>query len=258
MNNHNTTTMKLLFSILFLSFPLWIQAQCRPATAQENAAYERIVKELQRQFTAKTPQGDWKVFGEKHSIGALEVTSEWGGFVHLCTDRYDLIMERADIASARKALIDSMKPATSTLPSLYVHLDTMYTENPQAVAQRAQDTYSISVEMNLGNYRLQDTESARLVQSSQIINVAGAPLALEVLLKPDLKGAAGRQETVILLGGWTTKPIQKGQDTRYQPQFRKGGKLIENLVVTITAPTEIARQVVKGIDWKAIDATLLK
>lgn len=250
--------MKLLFSILFLSFPLWIQAQCRPATAQENAAYERIVKELQRQFTAKTPQGDWKVFGEKHSIGALEVTSEWGGFVHLCTDRYDLIMERADIASARKALIDSMKPATSTLPSLYVHLDTMYTENPQAVAQRAQDTYSISVEMNLGNYRLQDTESARLVQSSQIINVAGAPLALEVLLKPDLKGAAGRQETVILLGGWTTKPIQKGQDTRYQPQFRKGGKLIENLVVTITAPTEIARQVVKGIDWKAIDATLLK
>jgi len=258
LNNHNTTTMKLLFSILFLSFPLWIQAQCRPATAQENAAYERIVKELQRQFTAKTPQGDWKVFGEKHSIGALEVTSEWGGFVHLCTDRYDLIMERADIASARKALIDSMKPATSTLPSLYVHLDTMYTENPQAVAQRAQDTYSISVEMNLGNYRLQDTESARLVQSSQIINVAGAPLALEVLLKPDLKGAAGRQETVILLGGWTTKPIQKGQDTRYQPQFRKGGKLIENLVVTITAPTEIARQVVKGIDWKAIDATLLK
>jgi hypothetical protein len=250
--------MKLLFSILFLSFPLWIQAQCRPATAQENAAYERIVKELQRQFTAKTPQGDWKVFGEKHSMGALEVTSEWGGFVHLCTDRYDLIMERADIASARKALIDSMKPATSTLPSLYVHLDTMYTENPQAVAQRAQDTYSISVEMNLGNYRLQDTESARLVQSSQIINVAGAPLALEVLLKPDLKGAAGRQETVILLGGWTTKPIQKGQDTRYQPQFRKGGKLIENLVVTITAPTEIARQVVKGIDWKAIDATLLK
>lgn len=250
--------MKLLFSILFLSLPLWIQAQCRPATAQENAAYELVVKELQRQFTTKTPQGNWKTFDEKHSMGALEVTSEWGGFVHLCTDRYDLIMERADIASARKAVVDSMKPATSTLPSLYVHRDTMYTENPQAIAQRAQDTYSVSVEMNLGNYRLQDTESARLVQSSQVINVSGATLAIEVLLKPDLKGATGRQETVILLGGWNTKPVQRGQDTRYQPQFRKGGKLVENLVVTITAPVEIAREIVKGIDWKAIDATLLK
>ena len=250
--------MKLLFSILFLSFPLWIQAQCRPATAQENAAYERVVKELQRQFTTKTPQGSWKTFDEKHSMGALEVTSEWGGFVHLCTDRYDLIMERADIASARKAVVDSMKPASSTLPSLYVHRDTMYTENPQAVAQRAQDTYSISVEMNLGNYRLQDTESARMVQSSQVINVSGTTLALEVLLQPDLKGATGRQETVILLGGWNTKPVPRGQDTRYQPLFRKGGKLVENLVVTITAPVELAREIVKGIDWKAIDATLLK
>ena len=250
--------MKLLFSILFFSLPLWIQAQCRPANPQENAAYERVVKELQRQFTTKTPQGSWKTFDEKHSMGALEVTSEWGGFVHLCTDRYDLIMERADIASARKAVVDSMKPATSTLPSLYVHRDTMYTENPQAIAQRAKDTYSISVEMNLGNYRLQDTESARMVQASQVINVSGTTLALEVLLQPDLKGATGRQETVILLGGWNTKPVQRGQDTRYQPQFRKGGKLVENLVVTITAPVEIAREIVKGIDWKAIDATLLK
>lgn len=250
--------MKLLLSTLFLSLPLWVQAQCRPATAQENTAYERVVKELQRQFSTKTPKGSWKTFDEKHSMGALEVTSEWGGFVHLCTDRYDLIMERADIASARKAVVDSMKPATSTLPSLYVHRDTMYTENPQAVAQRAQDTYSISVEMNLGNYRLQDTESARLVQSSQVINVSGATLALEVLLKPDLKGATSRQETVILLGGWNTKPVQRGQDTRYQPQFRKGGKLVENLAITITAPAELAREIVKGIDWKAIDATLLK
>jgi len=234
------------------------QSQCRPATPRENQSYERVVKELQRQFTAKTPSGNWKIFTENHSIGSLEVTSEWGGFVHLCTDRYDLIMERADVAAARKAELDTLKPATTTLPSLYVPRDTMYRENPDAVAQHANNIYTVSVEMNLGNYRLQDVESARMVESAQNISVAGSPLALEIHLKPDLQGAVGRRETVVLLGGWNTKPIKRGEDTRYQPHFRKGGGLVENIVVTITAPFEIARQIVKQIDWKAIDGALLK
>lgn len=250
--------MKLFLTTLLTFVALVSQAQCRPATAQENEAYERVVKELQRQFTSKTPNGNWKIFDEKHSMGSLEVTSEWGGFVHLCTDRYDLIMELSNVATTRKAELDTLKPATKQEASLYVPRDTMYRETPNAIAQRANDTYSVSVEMNLGNYRLQDTESARLVENSQAISIAGIPLALEVRLKPDLQGAVGRQETVVLLGGWNTKPVQKGQDTRYQPSFRKGGNLVENLAVTITAPFDLARQIVKQIDWKGINAVLLK
>lgn len=250
--------MKFILTALFVTLTLGLQAQCRPATESENQAYERVVKELQRQFTAKTPEGNWKVFDEKHSMGSLEVTSEWGGFVHLCTDRYDLLMERADVSAARKAETDTSKSANKPVVSLYVPRDTMYRENPNAIAQRSKDTYSVSVEMNLGNYRLQDTESARIIESSQTIPVAGAPLALEVRLKPDLEGAVGRQETVVLLGGWNTKPVQRGADTRYQPHFKKGGNLVENVVVTITAPFELARQIVKQIDWKAINAVLLK
>jgi hypothetical protein len=250
--------MKFILTALFSILTLGIQAQCRPATESENQAYERVVKELQRQFTAKTPEGNWKVFGEKHSMGSLEVTSEWGGFVHLCSDRYDLLMERTDVTAARKAETDTSKSANKPVVSLYVPRDTMYRENPNAIAQRSNDIYSVSVEMNLGNYRLQDTESARIIENSQTISVAGVPLALEVRLKPDLDGAVGRQETVVLLGGWNTKPVQKGQDTRYQPHFKKGGNLVENVVVTITAPFELARQIVKQIDWKAINAVLLK
>jgi hypothetical protein len=250
--------MKLLLTAFLIGISLTLQAQCRPATAAENEAYERVVKELQRQFTTITPQGNWKVFDEKHSMGNLEVTSEWGGFVHLCTDRYDLIMESAEVATARKAELDTLKSTTATPTSLYVHRDTMYQENPNAIAQRAKDSYSVSVEMNLGNYRLQDVESARVVENVQNISVPNSPIAFEVRLKPDLKGAVGRQETVVLLGGWNTTPVKKGQDTRYQPKFKKGGKLVENIVVTITAPTEIARQLVAKIDWKAIDGVLLK
>ena len=247
--------MKYILTALFTAFALYGQAQCRPATESENQAYERVVKELQRQFTSKMPEGNWKVFDEKHSIGSLQVTSEWGGFVHLCTDRYDLIIERADITAARKAERDTVnKPQVS----LYVPRDTMYRENPNAIVQRSNDTYSVSVEMNLGNYRLQDVESARMVENSQTVSVPGAPLALEVRLKPDLQGAVGRQETVILLGGWNPKPVQKGADIRYQPHFRKGGKLVENLAITITAPFDIARQIVKQIDWNSINSVLLK
>lgn len=250
--------MKLLLTAFLIGISLILQAQCRPATAAENEAYERVVKELQRQFTTITPSGNWKVFDEKHSMGNLEVTSEWGGFVHLCTDRYDLIMESTEVATARKAELDTLKTTTANPTSLYVHRDTMYKENPEAIAQRAKDSYSVSVEMNLGNYRLQDVESARMVENVQNITVPGSPIAFEVRLKPDLQGAIGRQETVILLGGWNTAPVKKGQDTRYQPKFRKGGKLVENVVVTITAPTEIARQIVAKIDWKALDGVLLK
>ncbi len=250
--------MKILFTTLFVCVVIVGQSQCRPATAQENQAYEQVVKELQRQFTSKTPNGSWKIFDEKHSIGSLEVTSEWGGFVHICTDRYDLIMERTEVATARKAELDTLSPPKRQEPSLYVPRDAMYRKNANTVSQSTNNTYSISVEMNLGNYRLQDVESARLVENSQIISVPGSALALEVRLKPDLEGADGRQETVVLLGGWNVKPVQKGQDIRYQPQFRKGGKLFENLVVTITAPFDIARQIVKQMDWKAINAVLLK
>jgi hypothetical protein len=251
--------MRFFLTTLLIFGGFVAQTQCRPATAEENQSYERMVKELQRQFTAKIPAGDWRVFDEKNSIGSLEVTTEWGGFVHLCTDRYDLTMELAEVATARKMELNTLKQAATTQqPSLYVPRDTMYRENPNSVIQRANDTYTVSVEMNLGNYRLQDTESARLVESSQIITVAGSALALEVRLKPDLQGAVGRQETVVLLGGWNRKPVQKNGDTRYQPQFKKGGKLIENLVITITAPFEIGRQIVKQIDWKAIDGILLK
>ena len=244
----------LFFALAFCD----IHAQCRPATAQENQAYEQVVKELQRQFTTKTPEGSWKVFDEKHSIGALEVTSEWGGFMHLCTDRYDLIMERTDAAAARKAQLDTLKPDTSAPTSLYVPRDTIYRNTLSGSSQHNPENYSISVEMNLGNYRLQDIESARWVENVQTVALPNTAIALEIQLKSDLKGAIGRQETVILLGGWNTKPIQKGQDTRYQPQFRKGGKLVENLAITITSSFETARQVVKRIDWKALDAVLLK
>ncbi|MFN4146317.1 MAG: hypothetical protein ACK4GN_10880 [Runella sp.] len=250
--------MKTHFFLLLLFTAEIGYTQCRPATPQENQAYERVVKELQRQFTTQTPSGAWQVFDEKHSMGHLEVTSEWGGFLHFCTDRYDLIMERSDIAAARKAKMDTLTQATQTLPSLYVHRDTMYTENAAAIAQRAQEAYTVSVEMNLGNYRLHDTESARLVEKYNIIVLQGSTLALEVTLKPDLKGAIGRQETVVLLGGWNTKALQRGQDTRFQPVFRKGGKLVENMVVTITAPFELARQVTSKIDWAALADTLLK
>ncbi len=250
--------MKFLLTAFLMGLSFLLQAQCRPATAAENAAYERVVKELQRQFTTVTPNGSWRVFDEKHSMGNLEVTSEWGGFTHLCTDRYDLIMENSELAVVRKAELDTVKAAPTVPTSLYVHRDTMYKENPNAIVQRARDTYSVSVEMNLGNYRLQHLESARIVENTQAISVPSSPVALEVRLKPDLQGAIGRQETVILLGGWNPQLIKNGQDTRYQPKFKKGGKLVENIVVTITAPVDIARQIIAKIDWKAIDGVLLK
>jgi hypothetical protein len=248
--------MKIYLLLVLLLVAETLYAQCRPANEAENQAYNRIVQALQSQLTTKTPTGEWRVFDEKHSMGSLEVTSEWGGFVHLCSDRYDLTIERTTIATARQAMLDTTRLATTTPPSLYVHRDTMYHANPEA-AKNAQNIYTVSVEMNLGNYRLQDTESARIVTTSEIIQVAGSTLALEVTLKPDLAGAAPRQETVVLLGGWNLKPVNRGTDVRYQPQFKKGGKLFENLVITITAPFDIARQVVKQIDWQALSNSLL-
>lgn len=245
----------LFFAAVLVSGVL--HAQCRPANATENQAYNRIVQALQSQFTTKLPTGEWRIFDEKHSMGSLEVTSEWGGFVHLCTDRYDLTMERAAMATARKVALDTTRLVTSTPPSLYVHRDTMYHASPEGAAKNAQNIYTISVEMNLGNYRLHDTESARIVTASEAINIAGSTLAFEVTLKPDLAGAPPRYETVVLLGGWASKPIQKGQDIRYQPQFKKGGKLFENIVVTITAPFALAREITKQVDWQALSNSLL-
>lgn len=247
----------ILLNLGFIFGSSCVQAQCRPATAAENQAYERVVKELQRQFAAKLPSNDWRVFDEKHSVGSLEVTDEYITPLHLCTDRYDLVAEKNDVAVARQTKLDALKPDTTQQTSFVIPRDSIYQENASA-ATPSKQTYSISVEMNLANYRLQEAESARLVESSKNIMLTGAPVALEVLLKPDLKGVVGRQETVILLGNWGKPQTEKNGDIRYRHNFKKGGKLVESLVVTITAPFELARQITQTTDWKALVASLLQ
>lgn len=243
----------LFYPLLFLIIPLINLAQCRPATLAENEAYNRVVSELQKQFTTHTPKGNWKVFDEKHSMGHVEVTSEWGNFIHLCTDRYDLIMENNDAATARSIAI---KDTTKPIHSFYVPRDTLYQANPNAIIENAKRMYSVSVEMNLGNYRLQDEENARLVDSWQRISIEGSSMALTVKLKPDLKGAIGREETVVFIGNWNLKPIVNGKDIRFRPIFKKGGKLFENLVITINAPFDLAQEIISNINWQSITKTL--
>jgi|GEM_PF-1256288 len=248
----------ILLSLGFILGNSCVQAQCRPATAAENQAYERVVTELQRQFAAKLPSKDWRVFDEKHSVGSLEVTDEHVSPLHLCTDRYDLVVEQNDVAAARKTKLGALKADTTQQTSFVIPRDSIYQDSTSGAVAPSKQTYTISVEMNLANYRLQEAESARLVESSKNILLNGVSVALEVQLKPDLKGVVGRQETVVLLGNWGKPQTEKNGDVRYRHGFKKGGKLVENLVITITAPFDLAQQIAKNTDWKALAATLLQ
>ena len=245
----------LLFTVSF--FSSHAQAQCRPATADENQAYNQVVAELQRQFKAKMPAGNWRIFHENHSMGKLQVTDEYVSPLHLCTDRYDLVMEKIEVNTARTLKLDSLKADSTQQSAFIIARDSLYRENPNRAAP-SNLSYTINVEMNLANYRLQEAESARTVETYKAVNLAGTQTALEVLLKPEFKGVAGRQETVVLLGTWGKAQTEANGDIRYRYGFKKGGKLIESLVVTITAPFEIAQQITQQIDWQAIKNTLLK
>ncbi|TAH15122.1 MAG: hypothetical protein EAZ14_02475 [Runella slithyformis] len=257
--------MKNWLLLLFLGTALCpkntLRAQCRPATAEENQAYERVVRVLQQQFAQKLPSTDWRVFDENHSMGSLEVTNEYaGGLLHFCTDRYDLVVEKAKLTNARQEKLESLKPDSTQQTAFVVPRDSIYRlviENANASAPSS-DTYSINVEMNLANYRLQEAESARLVESSKNMEVDGVKTALQVLLKPEFKNVAARQETVLLLGNWGKPQTEPNGDIRYRYGFKKGGKLIESLVITITASFELAQQIVKNTDWKAINDALVK
>ena len=247
------------FPLLFLItlFSLQARAQCRPATAEENKAYGQVVEELQRQFKTKTPTGNWRIFQENHSMGKLQVTDEYVSPLHFCTDRYDLVMEKVEVNAARNLKLDSLKADSTQQSAFIIARDSLYRENPNNAAP-SNLTYTINVEMNLANYRLQEAESARMVESYKTVKLAGTQTALEVLLKPEFKGVVGRQETTVLLGTWGKAQTESNGDIRYRYGFKKGGKLVESLVITITAPFELAQQITQQIDWKAISNTLLK
>jgi hypothetical protein len=248
---------KILFIVVLGNMPWLSIAQCRPANTIENQAYNRLIKSLSEQFTTQMPAGNWKVFHENHSVGKLEVTEEYGKIIRLCTDRYDLIVERADIAQQRKTKLDTMTMATQTMPSLYVHRDTVYRQNPQAAFTR--ESYTVSTEINLGSYRLQDPEGARWLENYRVVSIAGAAVAIEATIKPESKGMNSRQELIVLVGNWQAKEFATTDGyKRYKPAFKRGGAMAETLVITITAPLDIARQVAQKIDWKAIDNSLTK
>jgi len=239
------------------------QAQCRPASPEQNASYERVVGELQRQFKENTPSGNWRIFDERHSLGKLEVSDEYGRLFHACGDRYDLTLERGAAARERRARIDSAvakADPNKQETSLVMSTDSVYREaDPQRTRELAQSTVDINVEMNSGNYRLQDPISNRFVDSYKPITVKGAPMALQVTLKPNSDGTAARPETVVLLGNWKNNLRKDAKGGMlYHYSFAKGGNLVENLVITIKGPLDVAQEIVQKTDWQALARTLVR
>ncbi|RRA98571.1 hypothetical protein [Larkinella rosea] len=259
--------MKKLLPILLVIQIVSLQqlhAQCDPATPQQNAAYEKVVKELQNQFRKNPPSGDWKIFDERSSLGKLELSDEYGKIFRICGDRYDLSFQRTSAANQQKARADSAKAIGDTITqqqrSFVMSTDSVYKESdPNRASDMAQSTVDINVEMNAGNYRVEEPISNRFAASYKVIPVNGAPLALQILLKPNDAGIVARPETVVLLGNWKNN-LQKNPrgDKLYHYSYKKGGTLIENLIVTIKAPVDVANEIVRKIDWQALSNTLTK
>lgn len=258
--------MRLLIALIvtFLSVATTVFSQCDPATPQQNAAYEKVVKELQKQFKNNPPSGNWQVFDERSSLGKLELSDEYGKIFRICGDRYDLTYIQASAASQQKARADSAKVIGDTITqqqrSFVMSTDSVYREaDPNRASDLAKSTVDINVEMNAGNYRVEEPISNRFAASYKTISVNGAPLALQIVLKPNEAGIAARPETVILLGNWKNN-LQKNPrgDKLYHYSYKKGGTMIENIIVTIKAPFEVANEIVQKIDWRALSNTLTK
>ncbi|WP_128547274.1 hypothetical protein [Larkinella soli] len=248
----------------FLLVPAAAYSQCDPPSPAQTAAYERVVKELQNQFRNHPPSGDWQVFDERHSLGKLELSDEYGKIFRVCGDRYDLTFQRGNAARRQRARADSAKAIGDTITtqqhSLVLSTDSVYKEaDPGRTGRLAESAVDINVEMNAGNYRVEEPISNRFAASHKTIKVNGAPLALQITLKPDQSGIAARPETVVLLGNWKNnlRTSAKG-DKLYHYSYTKGGNLIENLVVTIKAPFDVAEEIVRKVDWQAISNTLTK
>ena len=126
--------------------------QCSPASAAQNASYERVVNALQSQFKNNLPSGNWRIFDERHSVGKLQVSDEYGRLFHACGDRYDLTLERGSASRERRARIDSAVAKADPdkqETSLVLSTDSVYKESsPERARELAQSTVDINVEMN--------------------------------------------------------------------------------------------------------------
>ncbi|WP_234736216.1 hypothetical protein [Tellurirhabdus bombi] len=250
--------------IVFANFiTLDAQSQCRDASAEQNASYERVVKALQQQLKENQPSGTWRIFDERHSLGKLQVSDEYGRLFHPCGDRYSLTLERGAASRERRARIDSAVAQANPEKqetSLVLSTDSVYSSStPERSRELAMSTIDIDVAMNAGNYRLQEPISNRFVESYKTISVKGAPLALQINLKTDSSGIGARPETVVLLGNWKNNLRSDSKGNKlYHYSFAKGGNLIENMVITIKAPTDVAEEIIKKTDWQALNQTLVK
>lgn len=265
--NQIAQAMNRLFFLL-LALPATAFAQCDPPTPVQNAAYEKVVRALQSEFKSNLPSGNWTIFDERHSLGKLTLSDEYGKTFRICGDRYDLTIERASQTANRRARIDSAVAKTQRTPvdsirqetSLIVITDSLYkaTDGP-GTAKLAQNTVDINVEMNVANYRLSEPISNRVVDNYKLIAVKGANLAMQLTRKDNDEGTSPRPETVVLLGNWKNNMVSDRKGNKvFKFSYGKGGTLIENLVVTIKGPLAIADEIIKKVDWTKLAGTLTR
>jgi hypothetical protein len=256
------------FLFLILALPVTVFAQCDPPTPTQNAAYEKVVLALQNEFKNNLPSDGWAVFDERHSLGKLTLSDEYGKTFRICGDRYDLTIERASQTANRRAKIDSAVAKTQQTPidsvkqehSIILSTDSLYTATTgPRTAELAQNTVDINVEMNVANYRLSEPISNRVVNKYNFIGVKGANLALQLTRNDTDEGTSPRPETVVLLGNWKNNLVQDKKGNKvFKFSYGKGGTLIENLVITIKGPFVIANEIVKKVDWSKLAATLTR
>ena len=86
-------------------------------------------------------------------------------------------------------------------------------------------------------------------------------MAMQVVLKSvgDSGGLQPQPETVVFLGNWKNNQKTDAKGSKlYHYSFAKGGNLIENLVVTIKGPLDVAEEIIRKTDWQALSQTLTK
>lgn len=90
-----------------------------------------------------------------------------------------------------------------------------------------------------------------------VLHIPGASYACRVYIAPDDEISRPEEYTQLFFGNWKGADRHAANAVKY-PFIHQHGPFIENLVVTITAPSAAADKIIQAIDWNKLNEAIAK
>lgn len=234
------------------------RAECREPTAQERAAVENAQRVLQQVVSIPIEKLGWKLASQKADGGSKSVAASASPKrpLMLCWPiydaKFDLTADHPQYSSLRARADHGQEEMKQWMSDCIKNNYKGCDVKPQKLTEGEHAIASLSIEVRV----LENDPFMHLTQPETLhrLNIPGTDVAYRSDSQQEYL-----TDTTVCTGTWKPDVVfSNGRDVPFPFQHGPGTPYIENLCVKITAPANMADEIVGKINWKQLSDALTR